>query len=34
MQIFDPELLTSQRWLTEEWFAPKYDRKGIALVPW
>jgi hypothetical protein len=33
MQIFDPELLKSQRWLADEWFAPKYDRKGLTLVP-
>ena len=33
MQIFDPELLKSSRWLADEWFAPKYERKGLTLVP-
>ena len=31
MQIFDPELLKSSRWLADEWFAPKYERMGSRL---
>ena len=33
LQIFDPELLKSSRWLADERFAPKYARKGITLAP-
>ena len=32
MMIFDPELLKSSRWLADEWFGPKYERKGLTLT--